>query len=265
MRTQKFLIAIVISTVCGTIFAHGPQIQVTLDGNKITTRRMLDDNYTSAGITEPKSVYVIPVLPVTFGGQPVARVKPVNDQTFGPGLAYGIDQLDGGDRVFTAPFSLNVGGLEIWNGASFVPTGAEQLGLLQASGNVNPDSVKTTVGGANLPVAVSATYGATAHSSIRYTLLGDGLDPYAASRDGVYRVALQLSGTQSPGLTPSDTFYYVLNKNASNDAVTAAVNSMGFAPGLVQVVPEPATALLAVCGLVFGVGICRGGRQRLKG
>jgi hypothetical protein len=40
---------------------------------------------------------------------------------------------------------------------------------------------------------------------------------------------------------------------------------MGFAPGHVQVVPEPAAALLAICGLMFGVGICRGRRQRLKG
>jgi hypothetical protein len=184
---------------------------------------------------------------------------------FGPGLAYGIDQLDGGDRAFTAPFNLHLGGLEIWNGASFVPTGAEQLGLLQSSGNVNPDSVKTTPASADLAVAVSPTYNASAHSSIRYTLLGDGLDPFSTSRYGVYRVALQLSGTQSPSITPSDPFYFVLDFGARDEAVNAAVNSLGIAPELVQYAPEPSAALLAICSLMFGVAVRparRGGTRR---
>ena len=262
MRARTFVIALILSTVCEATFAHGPQMQVTLDNNKITTRRILDDDYTSAGVTPATSVYVIPVLPVTFVGQPVARVKPVNEQTFGPGVAYGYDQLDGGAPDFTAPFSLHVAGLEIWDGTSFAPTGAEQLGLLQASGNVNPDSTKTTVAGTDLAVAVSATYTATAHSSIRYSLLGDGNDPYAASRDGVYLATLQLSGTQSPAITPSDPYYFVLNKNASPEALSAAIGSLGVALGMIQIIPEPAAALLAICGVMLGIGYCRPGRQR---
>jgi hypothetical protein len=35
----------------------------------------------------------MPVLPVTFLGQPVARVKPSGTQTFGPGFTYGYDQF----------------------------------------------------------------------------------------------------------------------------------------------------------------------------
>ncbi|MGD9635696.1 MAG: hypothetical protein AB7G28_14735 [Pirellulales bacterium] len=262
MRARPFAIALILMSVCGATFAHGPQMQVTLDNNKITTRRILDDDYTSAGVTPATSVYVIPVLPVSFVGQPVARVKPVNNQTFGPGLAYGIDQLDGGARDFTAPFSLHVAGLQIWDGTSFVATGAEQLGLLASSSNVNPDSTKTTAAGTDLAVGVSATYTATAHSSIRYTVLGDGVDPYSASRDGVYLATLQLSGTQSPAITPSDPYYFVLNKNASPETLSDAIASLGVAPGLIQVVPEPAAALLALCGLTFGMGVFRAGRQR---
>lgn len=255
MRASRFVIGLSLITTAGAAYAHGPQLQVTLDNNKITTRQILDDDYTSAGVTAAKSVYVIPVLPLSFIGQPVARVKPSNGQTFGPGLAYGIDQLDGGSRDFTAPFSLHVAGLEIWDGASFVATGAEQLGLLASSSNVNPDSTKTTAAGADLTLSVSATYDVMAHSSARYTLLGDGLDPYAASRDGVYLATLQLSGTQTPSVTPSDLFYFVLNKNASPDALAAAVGSLGFAPELIQVVPEPTAALLGFVSLACCAGL----------
>jgi hypothetical protein len=265
MRVHKFVFALILTSVAAASHAHGPQLQVTLDGNKITTRNILDDDNTSKGVTSAKSVYVIPVQSVSFLGQPVARVKPANDQTFGPGLAYGIDQVDGGARDFAAPFSLHVGGLQIWDGSSFVATGAEQLGLLASSSNVNPDSTKTTVAGTDLAVGVSATYTATAHSSVRYTLLGDGLDPYTASRDGVYLATLQLSGTQSPAITPSDPFYFVLNKNAAREALSAAIGSLGVAPGLIQVVPEPAAMLLGFVSVACCAGLRCVRRQRSRG
>ncbi len=88
---------------------------------------------------------------------------------------------------------------------------------------------------------------------MRYTLLGDGIDPNTSSRDGVFLVTLQLSSMQSPSLTPSDPFYFVLDKNASAEMLSAAVDSLGFSAEFVQVVPEPGAGLLAVMGLT-GVG-----------
>lgn len=256
--------------------AHGPQIQITDTGDKIVTRQLLlDEPYSSAvGLTAPAEVYVMPVLSVSYLGQPVMRVKPSDTQTFGPGFTYGYDQTVGTDHLFTANLNLHVAGLEIWDGTNFVPTGAgkEQLGLLQSTSNVNTDSVKTTAAGGDIAVPVTPGYTADVHSSMRYTLLGDGLDPYAPSGDGVYLVSLQLSSTQAvPALSPSDAFYFVLNKNGTAPQLAAAVNSLlsstGISRSLVQYaanVPEPSCALLAAVGLAVStvgrLGLRRGKR-----
>ena len=131
--------------VVTTASAHGPQIQIAVDTgntNTIVTRRLLlDEPYSSAvGLTVPVSVYVMPVSPVSFVGQPVSRVKSSDTQVFGPGFTYGYDQTLGGDRLFKANLNLHINGLQIWDGTDFIPTGPnkEQLGLLASSSNVNP-------------------------------------------------------------------------------------------------------------------------------
>jgi PEP-CTERM motif len=268
MRFCVFVLGACAMLVVSTASAHGPQIQITVDsasGNTIVTRQLLlDEPYSSSvGLTAPASVYVMSVSPVTFVGQPVSRVKPSDTQVFGPGFTYGYDQTLGGDRLFKANLNLHVNGLQIWNGSAFVPTGPnkEQLGLLASTSNINPDAVRTTASGADLTVPISATYTADAHSSMRYTLLGDGLDPYAASRAGIYLVTLQLTGTQttpSPILSPSTQFYYVLNKGMPFNDVVAVVNgftaSQGISSSLVQYmvnVPEPGTLTIVAIGM-FG-------------
>jgi hypothetical protein len=238
----------------------------------------LDEPYSSAvSLTVPVSVYVMPVLPVSFVGQPVSRVKPSDTQVFGPGFTYGYDQTLGGDRLFKANLNLHINGLQIWDGTDFIPSGPnkEQLGLLASSSNVNSDAVKTTTSGGDLAIPISATYTADAHSSVRYTLLGDGLDQYAASRDGIYLAKLQLSGTQttpSPILTPSAPFYYILGKNVAFNDLTAVVNtfiaSQGISSDLVQYmanVPEPWTLSLVTVS-VFGIYLLpRAGRRARRG
>jgi hypothetical protein len=283
MRTHFFTAALCASLISSNSFAHGPQIQITVDAansNKIVTRQLLPGNSysTTNGLTAPASIYVMPTLPVTFLGQPVARVKPLDTQSFGPGFTYGYDQFasPGGIRPFTASLDLSVAGLKIWNGTAFVDTSAgfEQLGLLQSSGNVNPDSHKTVaVSNVHVPIPIAANYGADEHSSMRYQLLGDGMSQNVASRDGIYLVSLQLSGTQaSPALTASDPFYFVLNKNAAFGDLSAAVNSFaasqGIAPNSVQYVanvPEPGSLLLAGCGLLLSVSSIRRFRHRQSG
>jgi hypothetical protein len=66
----------------------------------------------------------------------------------------------------------------------------------------------------------------------------------------VYLVTMQVSSTQ-PGLSASDPYYFVLNKNAAAADVVAAVQSLGVAPGLVQwLVPEPGCAVLAAISAI---------------
>jgi hypothetical protein len=168
--------------------------------------------------------------------------------------------LLGGSRQLTASLNLDVAGLQIWDGSAFIPTGAnnEQVGLLASTSNVIADTAKTTAAGADLSIAIAAGYTVDAHSSMRYTLLGDGLDPYAASRDGIYLMTLQLSGTQSvPSLSPSAPFYYILAKNVGAIDLTTVVNRFAAAHAissdLVQYaanVPEPTAASLIVVAAV---------------
>lgn len=266
MRSRMPIVCFSAIVFASSASAHGPQMQITVDAGKITTRQVLPGNTysTTNGLTAPASIYVLPVNSVLFNGNPVSRVQPITTQTFGPGFTYGYDQFatPGGTRLFGANLDLKIGGLKIWNGSSFVDTGAglEQLGLLQSSSNVNPDTVKTVMGSdSHLTIPVSATYDADAHSSVRYQLLGDGLSPNVASRDGVYLVTLGLSGTQaSPTLTPSDTFYYILGKNVPINDLSSVVStfaaSQGIGSNLIQygptLVPEPAAIATVVIGLV---------------
>ncbi len=266
MRTCMFALGLMVALFAAQATAHGPQIQITvdaLDSNRILTRRLLlEEPYSSAnGLMLRTSVYVMPTLPVSYLGQTVSRVKPSDTQTFGPGFTYGYDQTLGGDRIFKANLNLHVDGLQIWDGGAFVATGPdkEQIGLLQSSSNVNADLVKTTAIGGDLPITIAAGYTADAHSSVRYTLLGDGVDPYAPSRDGVYLMTLQLSGTQTtPSLASSAPFYYILGKNVATNDLTAVVNSFTASHGidsiLVQyaanVVPEPGTLVLVAISLL---------------
>jgi hypothetical protein len=268
MRFCMLVLGVCAALVETSASAHGPQIQVTVgtnSNNKIVTRQLLlDEPYSSAvGLTAPAEIYVMPVLPVSYLGQSVARVTPSDTQTFGPGFTYGYDQTLGTDHFFTANLNLHVGGLEIWDGTNFVPTGTgkEQLGLLQSTSNVNADAVKTTAAGGDIAIPVTAGYTADVHSSMRYTLLGDGLDPYAASRDGIYLVSLQLSATQAaPSLSPADPFYFVLDKNGTGTELATAVDSLlastGISRSLVQYtanVPEPVSSSLLAGGLTIGL------------
>lgn len=271
MRVRMFVFGICAAFAATAASAHGPQIQITNDNNKIVTRALHKDGDYSLALTAPKSVYVMPL--VANGAVWYAKQNNAIDPVTllpafpsGPGLAYGFDLADGGLQAFAADSVLSIGfldGLKHWNGAAFADAGATELKAYRGS------NATITTPAANFAVtsdsgpfdsvslaAVAANYGtdgAEVHASLRWALLGDGTSPTSTSPDGVYLLKLQLSSTQG-GLTPSDPHYFVLHKNASPDAVTAAVNSLGFAAALVQAVPEPGSAVLfalALAGLPF--------------
>jgi hypothetical protein len=65
----------------------------------------------------------------------------------------------------------------------------------------------------------------------------------------VYLLSLLLTSTAA-GVSPSEPFFIVAYKQTSQEAALLAAESLGFAPSLMQVVPEPASVLLlAVVGL----------------
>jgi hypothetical protein len=271
MRGLTFTFAVAMGLATCVANAHGPQLQITDDNNKLVTRQIILDYPYSDSLTDPKSVYVIPVQ--QFNGiwysQPNSDIDPILMQTefpSGPGLAYGYDQADGGSRVFTAgtTFSENfTAGLKRWNGSAFVDPGTEQIGAFPGPQTAPADQAITSDNGPFTRItfpAISATYSEDDHFEARFRLLGDGTTPLSSSQDGVYLLSLQVTSTQA-GLAPSDPFYFVLRKNATDATTVAAVNSLisslGIAPSLVQYVPEPGSLTLIVAGVACLVGYCR--------
>jgi hypothetical protein len=264
-------IALVVEACAAPVLAHGPQLQISIDNDKLTTRKiLLEEPYASR--TPEKRVYVIPILPFqgAWYSRPNNDVHPITHlPTYfsGPGLAYGSDQADGGPRAFAADSvpSLNfTDGLKWWNGGAFADPGTEQIEAFRGMPAAPSASAVTADIGPFASLSfppVVAGYNANAHSSARFRLLGNGTDPFSASQDGIYLLSLQVTSDQL-GLARSNEFYFILHKNAAEEDVSAAVQSLGFATSLVQVVPEPASIALAVSGAAAFVLAARPRRRR---
>jgi hypothetical protein len=281
MRAGTFALALLTALAAAPAIAHGPQIQISEDNKKIVTRELHLDGPYSTALTSPKSVYVMPLLPL--GGvwysrptnTPSTTIPGLPEFPSGPGLAYGYDLADGGMQTFAAGSVLSVefaDGLKRWNGAAFSDAGATQLKSFRGSNasiSTPPENFAITSDSAPLdglslaPVAAGyGSDGAEVHSSLRFALLGDGASPTSASSDGVYLLTMQVSSTQA-GISASDPYHFVLNKNGAAADVTAAVQSLGIAPSLVQwLVPEPSCASLVAISAIGFVQQRR--RQRRK-
>jgi hypothetical protein len=265
MRAGTFALALSVALSAAPALAHGPQIQISEDTKKIVTRELHLDGPYSTALTSPKLVYVMPLLPLDGvwysrpNNTPSTTIPGLPAFPSGPGLAYGYDLADGGTQAFAAASVLSVefaDGLKRWNGAAFADAGATQLKSFRGSNasiSTPPENFAITsdsvpFDGLSLaPVAAGyGADGAEVHGSLRFALLGDGSSPTSTSPEGVYLLQMQVTSTQS-GLSASDPYYFVLNKNGSASDLAAAVQSLGIAPELVQwLVPEPSCAILAV-------------------
>ncbi len=269
----------VLAAAASSAAAHGPQIQITNDNNKIVTRVLHLDGPYSTALTAPVSAYVMPMKPSdgVWYSRPNGELDPILQLPAfpaGPGLAYGYDLADGGPQAFAAGSVISAGftaGLKRWNGAAFADAGATQLKAFRGSNpNITtPDAnfAVTTDSGPFDSVSLAAVLvdygneGPERHGSFRWALLGDGTSPTSASPDGVYLLSLRLSSTQA-GINPSDEYFFVLNKNVPWSTVATAVNSLGVSPSLVQwVVPEPHSLVLIGSAFTGWLGL-GGARKR---
>jgi hypothetical protein len=282
MRISSLLFAAALVAGASITFGHGVQVQITYnpDTDKIETREVVHTDARPTSISDLKRVYIMPLL-ATIGGagdgwytRPDDSRNAFNLPNFpsGPGLNFQYDdvsQLLGTGWAFSGSATLPnlqgtnfgysiVDGLKSWNGSSFIDPGTEQMQVMRGDGTAAPAaSAVTSDAGPFGSVALGAvnTLSGNPHSSMSFRLLGDGVNGsvggVADGDDGIYLLSLQITSTAT-GVGPSDTFHYVVHKNAPlNDAIAAA-NSLGFAPGLIQVVPEPgALSLLALAGLVL--------------
>lgn len=261
--------------------AHGPQIQVTLDGGKIVTRELVNDGPYSTLLTAPKSAYVMPLFQYlgVWQSHPNNSMLPGDIPEFpsGPGLAYGF-----GYDAATKPAPFPVGsqfalgftdGLKRWNGTAFVDAGATQLEAFRGSG-ANLVIARTTdvapFANIKFPSVISpatgitfAAEGAEVHTSVSFRLLGDGASTTSALPDGVYLAGLQLASTDA-SVTASDPFYFVLSKNVPAAGIAAAAQSLGIPAGRVQMlIPEPISATAAALG-AGGFWLCARRRCALR-
>jgi hypothetical protein len=275
LRISGCLLAV---TAAGRAAAHGPQMQVTLDGGKIVTRELLLDGEYSTSLTNPKNVYIMPlgVTANVWYSRPNGALLPggVPAFTSGPGLAYGY-----GYDAMTNPQPFPVGpqfeltftaGLKSWNGSAFVDAGATQLEAFRGSG-VNLVVARTSDAGPFQSIAFPSTISPSAgvsfaadeeetHTSVSYRMLGDGSSTTSALANGVYLASFQL-GSTALSIQDSDPYYFVLSKNGNPAQLQAAVVSLGVSAGQIQnlIVPEPAAVTLASGALV---AIVWGARRR---
>jgi hypothetical protein len=262
IRTRTALCALLASVgvLTGTSFGHGPQLQVTIDAGKITTREVILDGPYSESLTAPKSAYVIPIRSLND----IAYVRP-NDAldsitglpvyVSGPGLAYGYHVNDSSFPPFAAGSVFGIeftSGLLRWDGTAFQDAGATELKAYRGSDPAITDPAdRFAITSDSGPYdslslsALTADYNAEAHGTVRYALLGDGSTVTSASQDGVYLASLRLTSSQSD-LAASDPYYFVLHKNESLETVAAAVQSLGIDASRIQYVPEPSSWILMI-------------------
>lgn len=252
--TSATVVAFAVASIAA---AHGPQIQITSEGGKIVTREVFLDGPYDSVLADPKSVYVIPLLPSGtlpnqqwFSRPNIEESAPgVPAFNSGPGIAYGIGS------TFSSGFSFRlnfIDGLKFWNGTGFVDPGSEEIQAFRGSSTTPSASATTSdsgpFGGIDFP-AIASGYSGDAHNSASFRLLGDGASPTSGGDDGVYLLSLQLASTD-PGLATSDPYYFVLHKNESLSTALVAARSLGFSADRVQVVPEASSFVMS--GLAMG-------------
>jgi hypothetical protein len=279
MRYQTVLITLGALMAAIPAAAHGPQIQTTLNAGKIVTREIVDEPAYHTSLSDPKTVYVIPLGEFlgVWRAQPDASLLPDGTPEFvgWPGFAYGY----GYDPVTNpAPFPLGskfilgfTAGMKSWNGSAFTDAGPTEAEAYRGSSASPTALAKTSDSGPfqslMFPSGSGITFaseGADVHNTVNYRMLGDGSSTTSALPDGIYLLSMQLSNTQS-GINPSDPFYFVLNKNTPWSTVSNAVGSLGIASALQQwAVPEPeAIGLMALA--IIGSSRARPSRRERGG
>jgi hypothetical protein len=263
MRLKFWVLLAGACASAGAAAAHGPQIQLTAEAGKIVTRRVVEDANYDTVLTSPTSAYVMPLAEYlgVWRALPDGTLLPdLTPQYIGwPGFAYGF-----GYDAATNPAPFPVGskfvlgftaGLKRWDGAAYVDAGATEAEAYRGSSAAPSALARTSDSGpfASLmfPSGTGVSFtasGAETHTTVNYRMLGDGASLTSPLADGVYLLSMQVSSTDV-SLTAADPHYFVLTKNASAAALSAAVSALRVVPGSVQfVVPEPLGAGMAIPG-----------------
>ncbi|HVX86319.1 MAG TPA: PEP-CTERM sorting domain-containing protein [Phycisphaerae bacterium] len=181
----------------------------------------------------------------------------------GPGIAYGADHDASGNPIsngFTAssatPLTITeslMGPLQVWNGSAFVNSTTERLegirGSLGAT-SAKPDNALFTD-----PEGYEAGSWSTSQTSLtpdshnqvewRLDVIGTE-DADLSAPDGIYLATLEISSNEAATSLP---FYFLFEKNASQDQIAAAQNYVNTVYVPANYVPTPEPASLGVLGV----------------
>jgi hypothetical protein len=196
----------------------------------------------------------------------------VGTPTFVSGTGWALNGSTGSTLVNLSGKTFGVrftSGLSVWNGASFVDAGTEQLQAFSGDATsavaaATPKATTvdgTTDNGAGPSFAnsvIGTTWSNAPHFSWSFRILGNGADDTVTPDDGVYLAQYRIftSAVAPDGTTPigdSDVVSLLLFKNAPLAEQQAAVAALGISPSQVQYAftPEPASMLvLASAGAI---------------
>ena len=268
MRVVSPALALVAALFCSMAEAHGPQIQITNDNNKITTRRLVRDGPYSNSLTPTTSVYVMPLLPFdsVWYSRPNNEVDPITQLPAfpsGPGLAYGYDLADGGTQAFAAESILSIGftdGFKLWDGAAFVDAGATQLKAFRGSNpniassagelrrHVRQRTIRQHIAPGSCGWLWLRRSGGAQFHQVR--IVGRRL--VAHKQQSGRRLHAQPSTLQHTGWPVAvRPLLLRVAQECITSAIADAVQSLGFASSAVQYVPEPSSLILLAVGAGF--------------
>lgn len=243
-RIPRICCAIVIAIASASLAAaHGPQLQISNQNGKIVTHQVIQEG-PYAEMTNPKSLYVIPVREFNGGwyARPnnTQRPAPIGGPQYysGPGLAYG-SQAGTADAFLEGEgLSLEFeAGLQVWDGAAFVGSIDHTVRAFRGISDAAAEAFTSATAPFESLAFPQVKEGLEAHTTARFQLLG-GSKP----ANGLYLLSMSVS-TSQPGVADSNLFQFLLNKNATAE-LPSALAALSFPTSLVQVVPEPASALI---------------------
>ncbi len=244
-KRMNYQFAVFIGLSVSLVHAHGPQIQIGIDNDKLVTRSLILDEPYNENLTQLRRVFEIPLFERTLDDSNDGWYsQPNSEYPFsGPGIATALGGF-ATDSIISLTFT---DGLKIWDGATFIDPGNEQIDAYRNVMHIGFAITSDTgpFDSFNFPSIANSE---DEHKYAFFRLLGDGMSPNTPSDDGVYLLSLRLF-TNQPGVSPSDPYYFLFNKNASASKAEAALDYVNM-----HLVPEPATlsALGPIVVMLFG-------------
>lgn len=235
MTRFAFVLALAASPLLA--YGHGTLIQLGITNNQLTTHGLVGEPYSAS--YPAQRLYTMNFTQRSLGDVHDGWYVQLDSNPYlGPGISYSSVYGFLPSNTISISFA---GGLQYWTGTEFADPGTEQLQGIRGSNFNTATKFQTNDSGPLQGFSVTpTTVTATSHAQVYWRLLGDGTSPTTTSDDGVYLASFVASTTQS-GIASSETYYFLMSKNASPAELSAASAFVS-----ANFIPEPAALGLIV-------------------